>query len=102
MLKVDKSGVAQGMWHYRPLQKEDINDGRINPFGDEPAEALKIDLALEKWQSCLLLQPFKNFGNRALLVVSYGVCRESQSPALNCRYVRTMVTHRMLNGTNWS
>jgi tetratricopeptide (TPR) repeat protein len=84
-LEIDGNGSVQGWWWSRQLERDEIKNKKIKPFGDNVAAMVKINSALGRWKHCLLLRQSLDPDDPALLVVPFGVVPEDS--LLDCRYI---------------
>ncbi|OAL33519.1 hypothetical protein AYO20_07205 [Fonsecaea nubica] len=92
MLQVNGNGMAQGRWRCHRLKDENARNS-ITMVGNDAQATLQVELALQKWEWCLLLQPCESNGSQAVLVFSNGLSNPEGNPALKCRYVGTVMVH---------
>lgn len=93
MLGVVGSGALDGIWLTRPLSKRDIAGRNIRPYGNDVGTAMKIERALTKWESCLLLKGEPNEEEPLLLAITFGLEEgEDSFPIIDCRYVGAVIS----------
>lgn len=86
-ISIDQDGAADGNWYCRSIENRERQT--IHPYGDDLSSAVKVQVALQHWETCLLLKVL-NTGrpDLALLVVPFGFRNpNSGSRVLECRYV---------------
>jgi hypothetical protein len=92
---VDDDGTISGSWKYRELSEEDAK--KVQPYSFHVSVGWQIRVALEKWESCLLLQNAQNHGMLALLVVPLAISKCEicgiKYDILDCQYVGTVYTN---------
>ncbi|KAF7931787.1 uncharacterized protein EAE98_004523 [Botrytis deweyae] len=95
MLEIDDSGAVWGLWDFREVVESDI----MEPYGNDLAATLRVQLALEEWDKHILLMPPGSFtGTKALLVVPLAILKDG--PTIKCRYVGTVIV-RHDEKTKW-
>lgn len=93
MLEVVGNGALDGVWLTRPLSEKDIAARSIRPYGDDVGTAMKIEHALAKWESCLLLKGEPNEEEPLLLTITSGLDEgEDCFPIIECSYVGAVIS----------
>jgi tetratricopeptide (TPR) repeat protein len=85
LLEIDETGLVEGYWWCRRLDRLEVDKKKIKPFGDNLAATVKINNSLRHWKHCLLLRHSLDQNDLALLVVPFGV--DGADCLLKCRYV---------------
>lgn len=101
---VDEDGAVSGNWDYRILDKEDAVN--VRPYSFHISVDWKIRVALEQWESCLLLRNTHNRKGLALLVVPLDVAKCEiggiEYVVLDCQYIGTVYTTNLRWGDSYS
>ncbi|PWY94986.1 hypothetical protein BO94DRAFT_571631 [Aspergillus sclerotioniger CBS 115572] len=90
MLEIDDAGAVWGLWSFREVVESDIVEGNIEPYGDDLAATLRVQMALEEWDKHILLLPsLSGSSAKALLVVPLAILKDG--PTIKCRYVGSVL-----------
>jgi hypothetical protein len=72
-LTVDSESGVTGFWCYRRLDKHDTTDNFLVPYSFHLSVEMRVKIALQQWQNCLLLRERGRDAGPALLVLPSGV-----------------------------
>lgn len=99
MVSVDDRGVATGWWSFRPVNRTDIERGRLQPHGNDLAATVRIQGALRRWRNCILLQHDSSETSPRLLAVPIAMgFAEDGLAIIDCRFVGVV---REIGLDNW-
>ncbi|KAF8852654.1 hypothetical protein BDZ45DRAFT_678153 [Acephala macrosclerotiorum] len=109
LLEIDENGAVNGEWWCRPIEGSELKRGKIKPYGNDLAAAVKISNALRHYKNCLLLRPYDDpgHGSTALLVMPFSVLQNGPGyriepslgllygpkAAVKCHYIGAVVEH---------